>query len=418
MTTADLEALLKLNRRARTRHQEGNVFEKCNVLYIRFYADRMISGQRQRVKVTEKLGAKDATHFISYKKRAGKQRREIVLSPALRRLRDQRMIEVNAVSTVVESEDQLVSDFWTNRYLPWIQEKKRNSTTSGYAKIWRLYLEKHYRGRTLSGYRTSDGTRFLESLAERLGRHSLAHVRSLASGIFTRAVNDGLIERNPWSEVSVESEKESDEDTHAYTIEESVAILKALSPRLDATLIFSLCRFLTLNPSEAVGVRWENIDGIRLHVRQTVVNGNPEKLKAKKRKRSLPLIEPVRSLLAAWREVNGGVSTGWLFTNGNGAPVNSNNFAQSVIKPMVREAGLEWHGLYAGRRGAGTDLFNLVGDATAAYQALGNSLAVVQKHYVKPSTAAGERGLRLLEATIKNALQPAPAASGSSEGDR
>jgi hypothetical protein len=42
-------------------------------------------------------------------------------------------------------------------------------------------------------------------------------------------------------------------------------------------------------------------------------------------------------------------------------------------------------------------LFELTGDARAANQALGNSLPVVMKSYIKPSTAAGEAGLKLLE---------------------
>ncbi|MGA2236913.1 MAG: hypothetical protein ABSG23_15700 [Terriglobales bacterium] len=44
----------------------------------------------------------------------------------------------------------------------------------------------------------------------------------------------------------------------------------------------------------------------------------------------------------------------------------------------------------------------LTGNPNAAFQILGNSLAVVMKHYVKPDQKAGLAGLRLLEAAATN----------------
>ena len=49
------------------------------------------------------------------------------------------------------------------------------------------------------------------------------------------------------------------EKGHAYSVEESFAILNAIQ-RTDGTLLFALCAFEGLRPSEAAGLKWEDID--------------------------------------------------------------------------------------------------------------------------------------------------------------
>jgi hypothetical protein len=63
--------LLRNNAR-RIRHQEGAIFERSRVIYLRFYTHRMLAGEVKRVKITERLCDRDARHFFTYKKRGGK----------------------------------------------------------------------------------------------------------------------------------------------------------------------------------------------------------------------------------------------------------------------------------------------------------------------------------------------------------
>jgi hypothetical protein len=51
---------------------------------------------------------------------------------------------------------RLVTDFWTEIYLPWCVEKLRASTVKNYQQTWTLYMEDHFQGRTLVDYRPSD----------------------------------------------------------------------------------------------------------------------------------------------------------------------------------------------------------------------------------------------------------------------
>jgi integrase len=262
-------------------------------------------------------------------------------------------------------------------------------------------LKEHFGTRTLAEYRTADGYKYLESLTKTLGRNSLQHVRSLASGIFTRAVNLGLIDVNPWSAVRLQ-ESRAPEPTVAYTLDQTVAILKALSTRVDAALVFSLAAFLGMRPSEIAGLRWEDVNDEEIYIRQAVVRGIAGDTKTPQSQRTLPLIDPVRSLMGAYREQCAGISTGWLFTGRTGQPVKMESFIKHKIMPAVRKAGLPWYGLYAARRACATNLVALTGNVNAAHMVLGNSLAVAMKAYIKPSAEAGLAGLKLLEAAATN----------------
>jgi integrase len=355
------------------------VVKRSDGVYLRYY----IEGQDgQRKKATEKLCGLEATrHTIEN----------------ARRKRMKAINEQTRSSLQAPANELLVGEFWEKDYLPWVTEKKRFSTVYGYKKLWTQYLSKELASSPLRAYRAADGYRFLEALSDKLGRNSLRHVRSLASGIFTRAVNLGLIERNPWRDVRMQ-EARAPRPTVAYSLEESIKILRALSSRVDAALVFTLAAFLGMRPSEIAGLKWEDIEETQLNVRQAVVRGVAGETKTKQSQRSLPLIEPVRSLVAAWREQCGGVTVGWVFTSRGGSPLKMESFVKPAIMPAVREAGLQWHGLYAARRACATNLVKLTGNVNAAHQVLGNSFKVAMDKYIKPSIEAGLAGLKLLEA--------------------
>ena len=59
-------------------------------------------------------------------------------------------------------------------------------------------MKDHLIGRTFREYEPHHGNKLLKGLvARKYGRRTLAHVRSLASGIFAHAANDSLLQNNP-----------------------------------------------------------------------------------------------------------------------------------------------------------------------------------------------------------------------------
>ena len=172
-----------------------------------------------------------------------------------------------------------------------------------------------------------------------------------------------------------------------------------------------------MRPEETAAVKWENINLTTnvLMVREAAPYGELGELKTERSKRDLNLIEPVRTYVEAWHRAMGEPSTGLLFTSNGVDPVNSNNFARNHIAPSAKKACARWCGLYSGRHGAATRLFALTGDPRAAYQVLGNSLAVVIKTYVEPDTAAGRQGLGMMSDALSKELNKVPALSSDGE---
>ena len=121
-----------------------------------------------------------------------------------------------------------------------------------------LHKRVHLTGRSLQGYRTQNGSEFLTGLTSRMGRNFISHVRSLSSSIFGRAVNRGLIERNPWREVRLLAKAKPSKPTGHYTMEEARENLRLLAGDCKAQAAFGLGFFLALRPGELSALRWED----------------------------------------------------------------------------------------------------------------------------------------------------------------
>lgn len=387
MTKTALLELLKADKQRRFREQTGTVVKRTDGFYIRFYKD--VDGVR--TKVTERLcdlGTDAAT---------------------LRTRQRSFMTGINntqqiALASPTEAAPLSIGGFWSATYLPWAKTNLRYSTSRGYEKIWEQYLNDELEAKTLRTYRTIDASEFLTKLAVKLNRNSLAHVRSLMSGIFTLAVNTkgtngkALVDQNPMRDVKVLAKVRKPKKRINYTIEEIIAILNALD-RTDAKLFFALCGVLGLRPSEAAAVKWENIDfdGGVLKVREAAPYGVLGELKTEDSEGDLPIIEPVLTFIKAWHREMQQPKVGLLFTPDGKHPINHSDFAKRWIKPEAEKVCARYCGCYAGRHGAATDLYNQDGDVRAAYQVLRNSLEVVMSTYVKPKTEQGQAGLRKRE---------------------
>jgi len=380
LVSMGIHELLRANQRRRFRTQSGTVVERHDGHYLRFYVDGQ-DGERQ--KVTEflcKLQTPKLKIEISQRRRMaeinGSQRAEAPLPVEL-----------------------TIGDFWIATYFPWVEKNKRASTARGYAKLWSGYVEKPLAALPLKKYLTTDATAFLNTLAPKLGRNTLHHIKSLLSGIFAHAAALGLVKDNPIRNAKwlVNPGRKTPREQVAYTIEETVAVLKALE-RADARLVWVLSSVMGLRPSEIAGLKWTDIDDEWIHVRRAAPYGlapvKDEETKTEGSARDLRIVEPCRSMLAAWSKASGKPTTGWLFSRPGDRPIDHSAFVARQIAPAARLAiGERWKGLYAGRRGHGTAVTRLE-SLTAARQTLGHdNEKTTAEHYALPDIVAGTAGL-------------------------
>jgi len=372
----------------RPRYQTGTVYERSGVFYVRYYRTELIDGKPQRVQRSEFLCDRDDKHYSKTCK-------------AVRQKQEDFMRGVNAQTPrQAQRRDQLVTEFWEKTYLPWVESEKRASTINGYKGIWNQRLKDHFEGRMLADYQTVDGSQYLTALAkEKLGRRTIAHIRSLASGIFSHAVNLGLLDSNPWHEVKILAKVKAPGEAPHYTLEEVENIISALVDHVDCQLVIALSFFTGLRPSEIAGLKWEDFDGSFVTLRRGVVDGVIDELKTEESAAMLPIIGQVRVPLELWRKQSGNVTEGWLFPNIHNRPMNLRDMARRIIRPILHKEKLAWKGLYAGRRGAGTILVDLTGNLVAAQELLRHkSLTTTAMHYKKRTENALPTGMKLLEA--------------------
>jgi integrase len=373
----------------RRRLQKGSLTLRSGQWYVRY-----LDGADRRM-VSHRLHAKDDVHY-------GKS------STALRALMAGHMAKVNARVHEEGPPPVSVAEFWEETYFPWVELNKKNSTRLSYSQIWAQHLKAHFDGHMLTAYRTSDASKLLTSLAETgLNRNTVSHVRSLMSGLFSHAINLGLLDRNPIADAKSLSKMKPPGKTESYSLREVEDLISALADRTDCQLLVALCGFLGLRPSEACGLAWDSVDlgqGV-IHLRRGVVRGVVGDLKTEGSVASLPLIEPVLSIFKLWASKS--APRKWVFESASGTPKDLKELVRRQIKPAIakwnaeHEEKIAWKSLYALRRTAASLLWGLTGSVEASQQVLRHQTpAVTMRHYLKADRSELVRGLKLLEASV------------------
>jgi integrase len=307
--------------------------------------------------------------------------------------------------------------FVSEYYLPYGRESFKPSTIHGYTKLWRDALCPYVGEIRLRDFKTVDAANLLTALAcKGWGRRSLQHAKSLLSGIFTYAKNLGVLDGiNPVQGTMIPRKAAAPGETHATTPEEAIAILELLGrakditphQRIQAQVAIGLVFFAGLRPGEARGATWENYNDKTLYVRQSVWRKHTTDPKTASAAKPVPVIEPLRELLAELRNAEGNPVDGPILRGMlGGKPLNLDMLAREVILPAVRNPEnyepnakrLTWHGYYAFRRGIATLVSTVSRDPMAAKGLLRHSsVNTTLTHYIKDVPQVTENGMQGVE---------------------
>jgi hypothetical protein len=94
-------------------------------------------------------------------------------------------------------------------------------------------------------------------------------------------------------------------------------------------------------------------DGEQIRITQSVWRGHIGEPKTAKSSAPIPVIAPLARFLEQKRQAAGNPTSGLMFPNSFGRPMNFDMLAFQVIKPMLGKAGIQWYGWHAFRRGVG-----------------------------------------------------------------
>lgn len=114
----------------------------------------------------------------------------------------------------------------------------------------------------------------------------------------------------------------------------------------------------------------------------------------------MPVIEPLRSVLSELRKMHGNPVNGPILRGPKAVrPLNLDNLARREVRPILKEAKIEWHGWYSLRRGIATTLHSIEKDPMAAKGLLRHSsVLTTQMHYIKEVPETTLNAMKKVEA--------------------
>jgi integrase len=384
------------------REQKGHLYKAFGGWHIRYWVAYTDLPAEEKEKISGKCDVSNKP----LPSRVQKSKRLCDGDVSRKAARDHAEKQMDEVNGYVRGEtilpDLTLVDYWDKHYLPWATTNLKPSTLHGYKQAYNQHLKPRFRTTPLKDIATPSATKFLGQLAEedKQGERTISHTKWIASGIFKHAIATGFASQNPWPDAQCLVKTQPPTKGEAYTVTEALGMIDVVD-RIDAKLALALACFVGMRKGEIQVLRWEDFvgDGVRIEraMSRTEVQDETKTGKA----RMGLVIEPVKSLLQAWREMMRNPSTGWLFPNGAKKPMSLDSLAQRVIIPKLNN-GLRWKGWHAGRRGCSTVLTELTGDALAARDILGHSTTkITEQHYIAPIPEAGKKGMALLEARLK-----------------
>lgn len=278
-------------------------------------------------------------------------------------------------------ESRTLKQFVEGRYFPHVKKHKRPSTYQGYMKLYEVQISDRIGGMKIATFRTVDGQRLLDKIASetKLAHRSLEHIKNLLSAIFKFAKRTGEIDTNPMRDTEIPEGRPNGE-THAYSLEETEAMIAALDGAARVAVIVGAWTGLSL--AELRGLKWEDIDGNQLTVQRTYWHQIEGPTKTKARQRPVHLLRQVCDALAEHRKNN--PHTVYVFEGPRETPLDLATLGSKDIKTALEGTGVAWHGFHALRRGLGTRLFaNGVPMETVSAILRHGSVHVTREHYVK-----------------------------------
>ena len=374
----------------------GQVFFARNSWFFRYWENFNVDGQIERRQKCVKL----ADYCDRYRTKSD-----------LDDLVAEKLATVSVAAKCPRSSDPFTS-YVEDVYLPFVLRTMKPSTYAGYSTYWNRYLKPRVRQYALRDFTVAIVAGLLKDITSmhKLNRDTITKVRSILSGIFSYAMSEGHFPArsasdNPASHARIPESATVPIEPVAATRDEVKAILASLKAQPSLKLpemhleraAVGIMAMLGLRPGEARGLRWEDWDRVaeQIAVRRAVwhkVEGTP---KTPQSVRLVAVSGELRELLLGlWKKQDSPVA-GYILAAPSGRPIILDNLVKRTIRPRLEamnqnaesrgeKLNLSWPGWYSLRRFHGTAV-RAESNLETTSRALGNSKAVADRHYVKPT---------------------------------
>jgi len=373
MDAADL-----IRRNRLPRKQKGQIFETTAAWFLRYYHTQSDGTRKQKaVKLADKSDL--------YRSRTDVQP-----------LADQILEGINKDSDIPTGRASL-TDFIEKHYQPWVNANKSAATARGYKQLWDRYLKPDLGAVALTTLQTSQLTGLLTKHAKAgLGSRTLSHIKWFLSGVYQYAIATGVVPKNPVPDAEWLVKVARPAKQREYSLDEVLQMLRILEPLdLRAAVAVALAYFAALRPAEIRGLEWADYDGAELQIKRAVWRSVVGETKTESSAASVPVIEPLRSLLEKLRSQS---TAGYIMQNATGKPLSLDSLNVRVIAPAMKAAGISWRGYYPGRRGISSLVTDTSKNALNSTGLLRHSTPITAlKHYTRAQKDSIAAAMRTIE---------------------
>ena len=264
---------------------------------------------------------------------------------AVRQKVESQLLKLNETTEYARAKD-VTFNALLDRYLA-EEIPARASTKNSYISIIKRHLRPQWGTRVVSEIRPSELHAWFQSLG--LAPLTKGHLRSLMHKLFDLATLWEYLpieRRNPVDLVKIKNVTMRSKESVVLSPHQFRDVVRRLPQNVNMIAVTMGC--LGLRVSEALGLKWEDIDWQRqtVTIRRSAYRGAIDETKTPASQAKLPLHPALADLLKVWKMK---CETAWIFANPEtGMPYQSPSMQQRWIRPAgeaIGVSGLGFHSL-------------------------------------------------------------------------
>jgi integrase len=312
---------------------------------------------------------------------------------------DKILAGINAASE--EGREQMcLGAFAEHVYFPYYVRKWKRSTAGNNKNRIMTHLVAPFRERELRSFKRDELQELLDQKAGAgLSFSVVDHLRWDLRQIFTMAVSEGIISRNPADLLFTPREAKTPV-RRVMDMEEVQKCLMVLELR--GRLIVKLALLAGMRPGEIFALTWGTLHDDSADVVQRIYRTDIDTPKSKQSVRTAALPELMRSDVQAWRV--GAIDSrpqAWVFPSETlKTPITKDNCWRRSIQPKLAAAGLSWVTFQVMRRTHSSLMKGLGVDGKLVADQLGHTLDVNQNVYTQSALSDRRAAVNRLETSL------------------
>lgn len=327
----------------------------------------------------------------STKLKATKQNLRVVKTEVIPQVAEELVVKSQSTNSIVNSDDTILDNF-AEKHLDIHQNNVRDHVYKRDLSNFLRHILPYFKGRKLSSIKPIELEAWQNRLMRKYKAGTVQKYRSIFYSIFTRAVNNDLLDKNPLDRVTAPKVKkvfnsfEEDSNVNPFTKAEIDTLVNDES---DTSYMRSIILFLSqtgIRPGEAIALKWSDIDfdTRRINVDKTVINGKVGLPKTRSSVRVVDMLDGAFKALQIQYQKNKHKNSEHVFTNQYSKPFRSHDIININLKKRLKHHNIEVRSLYQLRHHFASHMIQNGVDITWVSRMLGHiDSAITLKVYTK-----------------------------------